>query len=212
MPWQLRCGAAGKSAWFGWQPEFVRVIQRQMFPSDQRHLMQSKSIPSIAADAGDAAAKGIVDRIVEALGLQADCCHVSDATGPEENAFALASGALLVRIKLDEHTIVSLLDHGCMRAEAGYAGAKSVAPIQRDAVNRAFGRIAVTLPVEIGEVEVDVGSLLTLAVGDVIRLETSVDQPLTVFGPERKPLFDAHPGVLEGKIAVEVVRRSDLQV
>lgn len=210
--WQLRCGTPGKSVWLGWQPELERFLQRQMFPSDQRHLMQSQSMSSIAAEGAEAAVKAMVDRIAQAFACQDDGIGVRDTTGPEENAFIAASGALLVRIKLGEQTVTCLIDHECVRTAAGHTAAKPAEPIVRGARQGAFNKIPVTLPIEIGQVEVDVGNLLTLAVGDVIRLNTSVDRPLSVYGPGQQVLFNAHLGALEGKIAVEVVRRSNLQI
>jgi len=58
--------------------------------------------------------------------------------------------------------------------------------------------------VTLGEATVTVGELLDLAVGDVIRLNTSTRQLLEVRVGE-KTKFLARPGRIGGRLAVEIV-------
>lgn len=62
-----------------------------------------------------------------------------------------------------------------------------------------------TLIVELGEATITMGDVLGLQVGDVVRLETKVDEELFVrVDKERK--FKCHPGVVGTKMAIEITR------
>lgn len=210
VTWRKRAGSAGKCLWFAWQLELARLVQRQMFPSDQRHLMQSQRAPSLATEGAETAVQALLDGIAHAVSVDADWMDVTEPTDAIANAFAVASGALWVSIKIGDQTLSCLMDQGCVQAAFAPLAGKSDERIPPGAWNRALDRIPVVLPIAIGQVEVDVRSLLTLAVGDVIRLNTLVDHPLTVHGPAQEALFDAHLGTLDGKMAIEIVRRSNL--
>jgi len=212
VPWQSGFVFDGKSAWLACQPELARVIQRQLFPSDQHNPVQLQTRPSIASEGGHAAVQALFNRIAAAVALISDHVALNESASPQQSAFSFASGSLLARIKLGEQTVSCLLDHACTRALTEHIVPTPRAPIPHGLFNKGLARIPVTLPVEIGQAEVDVASLLTLTVGDVIRLGTSVDQPLTVFGPRREALFDAHLGTLHGAVALEVVRSSNFPV
>ena len=43
MQWQHCYSGNGKSLWLALPPEFARYVQRQLFPPDQRHVVQAKN-------------------------------------------------------------------------------------------------------------------------------------------------------------------------
>lgn len=209
MPWQMRYAGTGKEAWMAWQPELTRFIQRQMFPSEQRHAIQLLSAPSIAAATAEEAVHRLASQLAGMLSFHTDDGKSMEAGRPKDAFFSVGSGALLVRITLGDQIVSCLLDHACVQAVAGNALPRRDDPIPQSGFHNALENISVTLPIEIGQAEVNVENLLTLAVGDVIRLDTSVDKPLTVVGPAQEALFDGYLGTLEGKIAIEVARHSN---
>ncbi len=68
--------------------------------------------------------------------------------------------------------------------------------------------VALTVRVELGRTTVRVADLLALEPGDIIRLDSSVDEPVPVFVEDRH-CYLGNPGVLNGYQAVRIVDRAD---
>ena len=204
LQWQRCCTEQEKSVWVAWQPEFFRYIQRQLFPPDQRHMAQPKRMLSLASDGAEKALLALSDHIAGVAALGDPSRHNSEA--PPVAVFQHGSGAVCARIQVGEQSAMCLFNRECVGAVSPRTMPHAAALPTMD-IRKALSGIAVTLPIEIGQVDVEVGALMTLALGDVIRLSTSVDQPLTVYGPERKALFDGYLGVMDKSVALEVVRR-----
>jgi flagellar motor switch protein FliM len=65
----------------------------------------------------------------------------------------------------------------------------------------------VALPVAFQAVDVDLGNLLTAAVGDVIRLGAALDAPLQLQAPDGRSLLPAYLGRIGDSIAIEIAPR-----
>ena len=205
VPWQHTCAAGDKEVWLAWQPELVRYVQRHVFPPDQRHAVSMKGGGSMAADGAEQAVRRLSAQIAAAAGVPETSGRSASVMTPDAAMTSDGSGAVTVRIWLGEQPIHCLLNHACVR-EIGRMqhGAPSLAGVVGD-----LSKVPVTLPIELGQAEVEIGSLLTLAVGDVIRLNTSVDKPLTVRGPGGKALFNAHLGIVGQQVAIEIAGRGE---
>jgi flagellar motor switch/type III secretory pathway protein FliN len=86
--------------------------------------------------------------------------------------------------------------------------AKSTVPARpRQGVLQALDAQTVTLRAELGHIDMDIQSLCALAVGDVIRLDTKLDDPirLRVDGHLEHMAVNAYLGTLDGHRAIEVV-------
>lgn len=75
-------------------------------------------------------------------------------------------------------------------------------------VQGAAARQPVRLAVEAGSVELELGRLLGLQPGDVLRLPTRLDQPLWLCGPQGEALARCALGERDGRRAVRVVPQS----
>ena len=205
LPWQ-RCYAQGqKSVWIAWQPEFFRYVQRHLFPPDQRHVLRPGGEISLASEGAEKATLAFSERVAGAAGLA-----VTDAHGthiPPSAVFDRGSGAVFARIRVGEQSAACVFNYDCIRAMNDTPASQAAAALPVADIRTALRNIPLALPIEIGQAEVEVGALMTLAVGDVIRLQASVDKPLTVYGPERNALFDGYLGTVERNVALEVVRR-----
>ncbi len=72
-------------------------------------------------------------------------------------------------------------------------------------LRRKVETMTVPVKVSLGEATVTVRELLDLSVGDVIRLDTRTDEPLSVrVGDKRK--FLAKPGRVGSRLAVEITK------
>lgn len=205
LQWQ-RCYAQGKkSVWIAWQPEFFKYVQRHLFPPDQRHVLRSESAISLASEGAEKALLACSGRIAGAAGFADMDMHGTDI--PPAAVFDRGSGAVFACIKVGEQSIACVLSYDCICAMSHSPAPQAAAALPRTDIGAALRRVPLALPIEIGQVEVEVGALMTLAVGDVIRLQASVDKPLTVYGPDRNALFDGYLGTVERNVALEVVRR-----
>lgn len=57
---------------------------------------------------------------------------------------------------------------------------------------------------ELGKADISIEDFLALDAGDVIRLQTSVHNPLTIYVGEQ-PKFIAQPGKVRRKVAVQIL-------
>lgn len=121
------------------------------------------------------------------------------------DCFAPGSGAVLARLVLGGHAcdILFALPTAWLPA-LPVAKPRLPAPVPRSS---ALGKLAVHLQVEAGRSEVALGNLLMLAVGDVIRLDHSIDAPLQVFAPKWEHVFDGYLGKRGERMALELVPR-----
>lgn len=83
--------------------------------------------------------------------------------------------------------------------------AKQDHPEQIEILQRKIRKTYVPLIVELGEIDVTVHEFLELAVGDVLQLDTKVNNELKV-KVGRKPKFWCRPGTSGKKVAVQIVR------
>ncbi len=70
-------------------------------------------------------------------------------------------------------------------------------------IYKIMGNSHVPIIARLGKSRITVKELLEIQVGDVIRLENKVDEPVEIF-IENKIKFKGHPGVIKNKLAVEI--------
>jgi flagellar motor switch/type III secretory pathway protein FliN len=177
-----------------------------MFPVDRR--LAAASVDSAIAVEGAAAALQALTELVAAATVPG--AQVSpDRQVPDTKTFAHGAGAVLATVRLAEHACCFLLNHDCIAAVADAAKPQTASPLAKVNLKKALAASEITLEVGLGGVEVNVGSLLGLQVGDVIRLQSSVDKPLPIYAPSAggEHVFGGHLGIFEKMIAIEVVRR-----
>ncbi|HEX8611924.1 MAG TPA: FliM/FliN family flagellar motor switch protein [Telluria sp.] len=200
--WQRHHAQAEQAVWIGWPDELARALQGRMFPPDQRHAPVAARAPSLAAEAAAEACAALADALAAAAAPGVSAPADSGAAAPAARLFRRGSGAVTVVLRVAEQSMLCVLNHACLDLPAPD---KLAVPVRTD-LRGVLGHMPVTLSVSLGKVEVDVSHLLTLAVGDVIRLESHVDQPVTVNGPDGQALFGGHLGSADGAIVVEAVR------
>nr|WP_246491068.1 FliM/FliN family flagellar motor C-terminal domain-containing protein [Chitinivorax tropicus] len=71
---------------------------------------------------------------------------------------------------------------------------------------QALGKQHLQLKVELGQVELTVGQIETLHLGDVVKLEQPLDKPLLVRDDKGEPIFQGHPGKQHGHRAISLIK------
>jgi len=83
---------------------------------------------------------------------------------------------------------------------------QTVSPEDLAKMRKAIEEVTLSLIVELGRTEVSVGDILDLKKGDVIRLKTKVEEPLTMYADE-VPKFKCRPGIIGNRLATQIVKR-----
>jgi hypothetical protein len=200
--WQGAYVRQGRAIRFAWQPEFIKYIQGRMFPSEPGPAAMVPGDASIASEGVVAMLSDLTDCVVRSVAL-----HRDDRGEPvlDNDVLSYGSGALLATIRFGERSMHCLLNHACVRTIAEEPVEPAIGAPFATGMRDALRNIVVSLPVELGQAEVDVGGLMTLQTGDVIRLTSSVDGPVTVLNTEGQELFGGYLGNAGGNVALEVV-------
>jgi hypothetical protein len=205
QPWQ----SGGASLALAWPEELPVQLQRLLFGAE-RHYAPAGGKAQIAAAAADAAWLDLQRALVDVAvpGGTPDAA----ASPPPSADWRHASGALLLVLRVGKASCYAVLNHDAVRAlsvQAVLRGAiKSPAAVPLAACDyrRLLAPLEVDLPVAIGHAQVDLGSLLRLEAGDVIRLDTPADRAISVTGPSGAVLFDGYLGLADGNVALELVQ------
>ncbi|EXJ22367.1 Flagellar motor switch protein FliM [Alkalibacterium sp. AK22] len=76
---------------------------------------------------------------------------------------------------------------------------------ERGQIASSLDRVPVDIEVILGESNMDVSDFLNMEEGDIIQLDDKTSKPLTLY-VEDKPYFKVKPGLLDGKLAVEILK------
>jgi flagellar motor switch protein FliM/N len=121
-------------------------------------------------------------------------------------AVEIACGPIAIAVETDARAAEAIMR--TIEEPAAARGA-AVSPTPLTPVHEALGARPVRLRVELAHAEMDLGSLASLALGDIVPLAHPLDRPLLVHevaGGTR--VCDAHLGRVEGRRAIELGRRS----
>ncbi|TQJ96174.1 type III flagellar switch regulator (C-ring) FliN [Achromobacter sp. SLBN-14] len=136
---------------------------------------------SVARQAGRA--------VVETL-----CAHFAWIARDDAQASSLPprleSGSLSVSVRIGDAALWIVLSAGVARSIAGrvpFSPSSPLVPIQD-----VLGARAIALAVALRPVRLEIGSLCSLAVGDVIALDHKLDEPTTLYAEDASPVAQAH--------------------
>jgi flagellar motor switch/type III secretory pathway protein FliN len=204
QPWT---SAAGVMA-LAWPAEMAAQVQRLLFGAERHHAAHS-GVAHSALAAGEAGWQDLLRRLQAVVAGGAT--EGRSVAPPAADLWRYASGALLVQVQLGRHSAQLLLDHGLTQAlmtqlqARGWLQHPPAAPLAALDLTALLAAQPVRLAVALGQVEVDLGSLMRLQTGDVIRLERAADRALPVRGPSGAALFDGYLGRSGANMALELV-------
>lgn len=199
--WRGSLQSGDETMWLGWDNELRGSLQRLLFPPD-RQVGPHTGAATLAAAAANAA----LDALAAVLGraLLDNEVPIADATEVPAALRRHGSGAVLVEIRLERHACRCLLDYASVQRLVGAAAAPAT-PLAAVDLHDLLGDQPVRLAVTAGSANVGLGSLLSLAPGDVIRLDTLADEPLTVTGPDGTALLRGYLGTCQQQLALDIV-------
>lgn len=186
--------------YLGWSADLPAELERLLFAPDR----QASESSALALAGAQQALAELAQALAGAPGM--------GACAPQEGSAAAelqgtGSGALAVQIRFGSAVCVCVLDDGAVRSVLALAGHRAPAPLPPLVpvhLPAALGQVALRVPVVIGAAAVELGSLVTLAVGDIVRLDSLVEQPLSISGPDGRRWFHGHLGTVEASLAIEI--------
>ena len=214
---QLPAVPAWRQAWragdgmltLAWAAELPAQLQRLMFAPDRRHAAEVGQA-ALAADAAAAAWLELVQQL--AAGAMPDSTSDEQPQAPPRADWGRSSGALLLVLRLSRQVCHVLLNHEVVQALAqqarlrGHLRHEPAPALTAVDYMALLAPVPVRLPVELGRAALGLGSLMSLGIGDVIRLDVPADRALNVVGPAGQILFDGYLGLRDHTVALEVVR------
>jgi hypothetical protein len=190
--WRCRsAGAAGK-LWLAAAPAFETALSARLFP-DPSPLPPDGGEPATLAGAVAAdALEALLAMLSDALAGRAT--QADDTDEAQRLAeYRYGRGAALLTITLGGAALQVVLPAAC---QPPLPAPQHTAPRRpRVVLAQALRYTPVRLAAGIGEVEVTVGQLSMLAVGDVLTLPVGMDQPLRVTAPGGQTLCAAQLGL-----------------
>jgi flagellar motor switch/type III secretory pathway protein FliN len=129
--------------------------------------------------------------------------RIGGAEALPEHGWEAGSGAAVAVLEWDRELVELVLGAAQVATLLPPAAAPARQPGTRIADALGGGRL--TLKVLAGEVQLELGLLQTIAIGDVIKLDTRIDQPLQVVNEDGARLCGAFLGSCDGRKSVQLV-------
>ncbi|PHV05342.1 hypothetical protein CSQ96_20815 [Janthinobacterium sp. BJB412] len=211
--WRRPWRAGGPALSLAWPAELPTQLQRAMFGTERQYTPADglADAPAGLAEEGAAAAWQSLQQQLTAVAVPGATPGEAELA-PDGEVWLRASGAVLISLRIGRAVCFGVLNHTAVQALLRQAELRGLLPAELHeplaAVDhrRLLAGLPLRLPVAVGGARLGLGTLMSLGVGDVIRLDTAVDRPLSVSGPSGAVLFDGYLGLSGNKIALEVVR------
>jgi hypothetical protein len=173
-----------------------------------RGLAADASHPSVlAAETGKEALLELATSILAAMpGQNGAGTPGATADVPPDDVWYIGSGGLVFELELGQGRATILASPGLIISACGAARTgRRPEPRFVDFREALRGQ---TLEVRFvaGEAELELGTLQTMVVGDVVRLDSKVDEPLMLIGPAGSPLAAGYLGIHEGRKAAQLAK------
>jgi|GEM_PF-918797 len=199
--WHLCAATGARAVWLAQPAELQAELQQLLFARDATHGPQGGAEASLAPAAARRALLAL-QAALSAAALADGDAGGDAAPVPAEREWTRGQGAVQVSVTLGKQHCQLLLNQGAVAALAGQGkpGLPALAPVH---YRRALAAAPVTLELRVGAAQVSLASLMSLAVGDVVKLDTKVDEPVRLASSAGVPLFAAYLGKVGDQVAVE---------
>jgi flagellar motor switch/type III secretory pathway protein FliN len=188
-------------AWLNWSDKLLSQLQAQLFDPD-RHHAPGEAEGGLAALAAEAAL-GELLTLLERLLPGGGAVRAPVDAAPASTRVS-GSGAVLTELRFERQSLWVLIDHAAVGALAPASRAPA-APLAEVDMRALLHAQPAKLRVQAGQAIVGMGSLLTLAAGDVIRLDSLTNQPLAVAAPDGRAVLRGYLGSHGRHLALDLV-------
>lgn len=204
VAWDERWHAGARGLWLARAAGLQEALQRAMFGDNPIQPLRAGAPPHLAPLAAARAMDALGTALASLLGEEdGHGARRGMAEQPGSRTLSGSAGTLLLTVRVGAASCRCLLDAASVERLAPASAPKGapLAPVDR---LKALKATPLRLAVRLGQAEVGLSALMSVAVGDVIRLDCPVDAPVAVLGPSGEPLLRAYLGQAQGAVAVEV--------
>jgi hypothetical protein len=205
VAWDATWQAGARQLWLAFPAALQQALQHAMFGRGDNLAGPGAAPGQMATLAGARALDALGAVLAGALlGEEGGQAARPGAPGqPPSTLLARGAGTLCVTVGIGAATCRILLDGASVAALAPAAPAarEGLGPVRLLA---ALESTPVRLAVRLGQAELGLSALMSVAVGDVIRLERAADAPVEVLAPGGGVLLRAYPGQTQGLVAIEI--------
>jgi hypothetical protein len=203
LAWNDGAQMHGRQVWLAFGADLGAELQQLLFAADPGYVPAGGAIPSLAPAGALQALEALLDALVRtSLSSEQDAARVAAAVPAEH--WQRGSGAVVAQLAIGKRHCQLLLDAPALQALL--APAAPLPPLPAVDVAASVSKVPVSLRLEAGTARVGLGALLSLAPGDVIRLDRQADAPLALNTLSGHRLFHAYLGRSGDGIAVELVQ------
>lgn len=204
VAWDQCWNAGTRQLWLACPGAMQDAVQQALFGADA-HAGRAPAAPQLAPLAAARALAALQGALAAAL-LGEPAATRAVASQPGAQQLGHGAGTLLVQLRLGAASCRVLLDSASVALLAP-STAPARAPLPALDYLKALHATPVRLPVRLARVELGLGALMSVAVGDVIRLHCPVEAAVDVLGPAGDPLFRGYLGQIDGTVAVDIDSR-----
>lgn len=198
---ECREGAAG-CIWFGWQTGAVAEMQRSLF-GEAATSHGASGRPRMAPALAERAFESLLDTLAASVGDVG--ASVTAEAEPESALFASGAGGVTAHLRLGKLSIVFMMDAASVERLAPRAS-RALEPLSPVDYPQVLSALPVRLWVGIGGTRVGLTTLMSVGIGDVVVLDSPVDEPAQVLDDSGTLLFPAYLGRMSERIVVEVAK------
>lgn len=149
--------------------------------------------PDTVSRHGGPVSQAVARQAARALGA-ALCTHFDWSAANDDAACSLPAGLLrggmALSVAVAGATLMLMCGAGVARGLAARAPERADVPLV--SLPQVIGGRPVTLSIALRSVRLDIGSLCSLAVGDVIALDHKLDEPVALLAGDASPVADAY--------------------
>ncbi len=201
--WTGNAEAEGRRVWFAYTEALVSEVEKAVFGSSADGSMVRSGRAILALCGAIQARTELVDAMVRVAVTAGYAAPTSGSGAIPGTVWKRGSGAVLVQVDIGGQQCRVLLDGSAVRAlQAPTAALPALKAVDYGA---AVADVPVVLQLRIGGARVGLGSLLSVAEGDVIALSAPTDVPASLSIGGGEPVLRAFMGRCGDTMAVELV-------
>jgi hypothetical protein len=198
-----------RAAWVEARSDDVEGVLHTLFPTESGHIA-SVSVQGIAYTVAAKAHCALIEALRARLGLDAPGCEAE----PDAALFKPWSGSMLISVALSGGRAIAVLLN-CATARSVFArdGLPKKEPCEPqparaalDPLTQALAGRRLLLRVGLSSCELDIGTLESLRIGDIVPLPHSLDTPLAVSTVQGVHVCAGFLGCQDGVKAIELAR------
>ena len=150
--------------------------------------------------------RALADFLLQLGGSSATAGKIQDAEMPDAQTWEAGSGAVVADIALGDEKLMLVIDADRVASMLASVPSKSVRKAQLTKPVDALANGRLKFNVLVGEAQLELALLQTIGVGDVIRLDTRIDEPLQVVNSDGKRVCGAFLGSSDGYKSIQLTK------